>query len=123
MEKYVAPEKKTASIFPGCGKYFHWELGVAQYLNEHYDLSNTDFIGASAGAIASVFAACNIDPTRSTNLTVELMNKYNVYDRNLGLVGVWGKIVAEWLDLLLPENAAELCDDRVSKRITLVRKS
>ena len=36
-----------------------------------------------------------------------------VWSRPLGLAGVWGAMVEDWLEELLPENADSICRDRV----------
>lgn len=34
--------------FPGGGKYFYWQSGVATFLNRHFDLRHAKLVGASA---------------------------------------------------------------------------
>ena len=98
--------------FPGGGIYFYWQAGIIEYLREkNYDLSQVDFVGASAGALTSTLAACNVNFYHATDVAVALCDKYNVWDRPLGLMGIWGNIVEEWLDIILPDNAHELCTD------------
>ncbi len=46
--------------FSGCAFYYFYQLGVAAYLQENYDLSKVCFLGASAGTIAATFLACDI---------------------------------------------------------------
>jgi hypothetical protein len=41
------------------------------------------------------------------DLAHELCVKHGVFNRPLGLLGVWGNIVREWLDTLLPPDAAD----------------
>ena len=41
------------------------------------------------------------------DLAHELCVKHGVFNRPLGLMGVWGNIVREWLDTLLPPDAAD----------------
>jgi hypothetical protein len=43
----------------------------------------------------------------SLDLAHQLCMQHGVFDRPLGLMGVWGAIVREWLDMLLPEDAAD----------------
>ena len=38
----------------------------------------------------------------------------DIWNRPGGLAGIWGSLVREWLDELLPEDAAERCNGRVS---------
>jgi predicted acylesterase/phospholipase RssA len=39
---------------------FFWQLGVLQYLEQMYDLSEVTMVGSSAGSMLSVFAACDV---------------------------------------------------------------
>lgn len=34
--------------FPGGGKFFYWQSGVATFLNRHFDLEHAQLVGASA---------------------------------------------------------------------------
>ena len=36
-----------------------------------------------------------------------------IWTRPLGLAGVWGAMVEDWLDELLPDDAAAICRERV----------
>ena len=67
----------------------------------------------SAGALASALAACDVDFLAATELAYGLAVKHDLYNRRLGLVGVWGGLVREWLDELLPDNAADVCRGKV----------
>eukprot|EP00624_Nannochloropsis_granulata_P002005 evm.model.NODE_19466_length_64249_cov_18.424255.20 len=99
--------------FPGGGKFFYWQSGVATFLNKYFDLTNAKLVGASAGSLTATLMACHVDAHHATAVAVKLLRKYNVYKRSLGLVGVWGGVVRDWLEEILPENAAELCRGRV----------
>jgi predicted acylesterase/phospholipase RssA len=44
----------------GYGIMFFWQLGVLQYLEQMYDLSEVTMVGSSAGSMLSVFAACDV---------------------------------------------------------------
>ena len=70
-------------------------------------------MGASAGALIAVLSACGVDLERSAELAHELVVRKNVFARPQGLAGVWGPMVREWLDTLLPADAAERCRGRV----------
>jgi predicted acylesterase/phospholipase RssA len=75
-------------------------------------------IGSSAGALLSILAACQVDVTRAVTLAHELCVRYKVLQRPLGLAGVWGGLVREWLRELLPADAAEKCNGRVTVVVT-----
>jgi hypothetical protein len=97
----------------GGGIYFFWELGVLKYLAENYDLSRVQFTGASAGALAGVLCACNIDPDAAVKAAYRLAMENNVFSRSGGLAGIWGNLIRQWLDELLPVDAAQRCQGRV----------
>ena len=63
--------------------------------------------GASAGALTATLTACKVDFVRATELALDLSEKERVWDR--GLQGIWGDLIEDWLDELLPDNAAERC--------------
>lgn len=99
-------------VFQGGGQYFFWMMGIIKYLN-NFDLSKIKVVGASAGALSAVLMACHIDVEKALDLALQLCDKHRVWDRRLKFIGVWGGLVEEWLDALLPENAAGLCSHKV----------
>ncbi|GFR41922.1 hypothetical protein Agub_g2714, partial [Astrephomene gubernaculifera] len=44
--------------------------------------------------------------------------KHGVWERPLGLVGAWGGLIEQWLDELLPADAAERCRGKVTIVVT-----
>ena len=105
--------KKHVIVFQGGGQYFFWKIGVAEYLRTHYDLSDTIMVGASAGALTSVLLVCGVDAETALGCALRLCEEFGVWDRCLRFIGIWGSMVAVWLDRLLPDNAAELCTGKV----------
>ncbi|CAM9372514.1 unnamed protein product, partial [Laminaria digitata] len=93
--------------------YLQWQAGAISALQERYNLSSVDFVGASAGALAATLAACDADMDLAMTLALELCDVNEVWSRPLGLAGVWGAMVEDWLDELLPEDADSICRDRV----------
>jgi hypothetical protein len=84
------------------------KLYVKAYLQEEgYNLSEANLSGASAGALSATLAKMNVCPLRATELALSLSEDANVWERPLGLQGVWGKLIYEWLDQLVPEDAEE----------------
>jgi predicted acylesterase/phospholipase RssA len=105
-------------IFPGGGIFFYWQAGVVSYLREQgYDLSSCTFSGASAGALTATLTAGEVDFYEATDLALSLAAKANVWDRSSGLQGIWGPLIFEWLDTLLP-NSLENIDGRLSLLVT-----
>ncbi len=109
-------------IFPGGGIFFYWQAGVVSYLREkNYDLtSNATLCGASAGALTATLTSCHVDFYRATELALHLAHQANVWNRPLGLQGVWGPMIFDWLNELLPNEDELLClnNRRLSLLIT-----
>jgi hypothetical protein len=117
--KETKNDQKTHIIFPGGGIFFYWQAGVMTYLREkNYNILNDDnritFTGASAGALCATLTTANVDFERATELALSKAGDAGIWDRPLGLAGVWGEIIYDWLDELLPENSVELTQDKVS---------
>ncbi|GAB4818121.1 hypothetical protein N2152v2_005167 [Parachlorella kessleri] len=89
----------------GGGIFFFWKAGVLKYLTQHHDLSSLKLRGASAGALIVALAACEVDIDRAVERAHELAVEYGVYSRPLGLAGVWGGLVRQWLYDVLPDDA------------------
>lgn len=113
-------------IFPGGGIFFYWQAGVITYLREkeEYRLllggnlsqnQNIQYTGASAGALCATLTATNVDFVKATELALSKSDDAGVWDRPLGLQGIWGSIIEEWLHELIPEDAAEKTQDKVSE--------
>jgi hypothetical protein len=84
------------------------------YLYRHFDLSRASFVGASAGSLTASLAACEVDMNRAAESALKLCMAYGVWERPLGLAGIWGPLVRSWLHTCLPPDAAERCGSRVS---------
>jgi hypothetical protein len=103
-------------IFPGGGIFFYYQAGLVNYLRENgYDLSNCSFSGASAGALTATLTATDVDFYSATDLALGMAAKAGVWDRTAGLQGIWGPMIEEWLDTLLP-----LSIDSIQDRVTLL---
>jgi len=51
-----------------------------------------------------------VDPSAAVRHAAHLCEAHGVLARPWGLAGVWGRIVRQWLDELLPADAAERCN-------------
>lgn len=99
-------------VFPGGGLFFYWQAGAVAYLrDEGYDLSDATLSGASAGALSATLARTGVCPYDATELALSMSEEAGVWDRPLGLQGIWGGIICEWLDRLLPLDADERAGD------------
>jgi len=104
----------------GSGLFFFWQLGCMKYLAERYDLTKMPMVGASGGALASVLAGCGVPADLVIKKAYDLSIQHNIWERPMGLMGIWGSLVEQWLDELLPDNAHELCRGRVQVVVTTV---
>jgi hypothetical protein len=107
-------------VFPGGGIFFYWQAGAVSYLREQgYNLTAVTAAGASAGALTATLAATGVDFYQATTLALELAEKAGIWDRSGGLQGIWGPMIYDWLDELLPENAVERVENgRLSLLVT-----
>lgn len=104
----------------GGGSYFFWQVGVLRYLQEHYNVEGVELVGASAGGLLATLTMCRVDLDKAVEKAHQLSVDYGIYERRLGLAGIWSRIVHQWLDELLPNNAADLCRERVSLKMVTV---
>jgi hypothetical protein len=102
----------------GGGIFFFWEIGVIKYLIENFDLGGVRLLGASAGALVAVLAACDIDPDRAVRAAHRVSIENDVWGRPRGLAGIWASLIRRWLADLLPADAAERCNGRVKVVVT-----
>jgi hypothetical protein len=86
----------------------------------HFDLSRVRLRGASAGGLAVTLAACGVPAHAALDAAADLADAHGVFDRPLGLAGVWGGLVRDWLHSLLPPDAAARCGGRLSLVVTAV---
>lgn len=108
-------------IFPGGGLFFYWQAGVISHLKEEgYDLSKAHLSGASAGALSATLAATGVDFYEATELALSLSEEAGVWDRPLGLQGIWGDMIHTWLDELLPHDANEMVSEKLHILVTPV---
>lgn len=110
----VALTPQTRGIaLPGGGLFFWWQLGAMTRLRREFGgPPPVPLIGASAGGLASVCAAADVDPVQARELAIEMCELSGVFTRGKwGLAGVWGVLVREWLYDLLPSDAAARCEN------------
>ena len=108
---------------PGGGVFFWWQLGAVRQLLDLYELPPEHVVlsGASAGALAVVFAQANIDPAVAYTEAFRLADEAGCLTNPLGLCGKWGRLVYAWLEALLPEDAAARCSGRCRVAVTRLR--
>ncbi len=84
-------------------------LGVVKYISTRYDVTKCTLLGASAGGLISVLAACEVDLDTAVERAYQLSLEAGLWDRPLGVLGVWGALIRRWLDDLLPDDAHVRC--------------
>lgn len=94
---------------------FWWQYGAISALQPHIDLTSTaiNVSGASAGACTAALAACGVRGDAALACAEELALRAGVFERPLGLAGLWGGLVRKWLTALLPHDAHVRCNGRV----------
>jgi hypothetical protein len=105
--------KRPHLIFPGGGIFFYWQAGAVTFLRDNgYDLASTSSTGASAGALTATLATNDVDFYEATDLALRIAKDAGVWDRNRGLQGIWGPMIYDWLDEILPADAAARSNKR-----------
>lgn len=90
--------------FGGAGIFFWWQAGAATYLQQHYDLSQTNFIGASAGAITASLLLVDANFYTAAKYAITQVEDLGLDKSKSGLRGVWGGLVREFLEDMLPQQ-------------------
>lgn len=94
--------------------FFFWEIGVLKYVAENFNMRQIEMIGVSAGALCSVLIACGVNPDRAVREAFRLSVENDIWNRPGGLAGIWGALIRQWLDELLPSDADLRCSGCVS---------
>ena len=101
---YFPPVKPKAVYFTGAGIYFWWQAGCAKYLQEHCDLTGLPILGASAGSISATLLLSNADFSIAAESAIRIGQEAGVYGRKTGLAGIWGTLVKQWLEEMIPDT-------------------
>jgi len=92
--------------------------GVVKYIQENFDLSKLSIHGASAGALIAVLAVCGVNLDNAVRAAYRLSEENEVWTRPGGLMGIWGSLIRQWLEELLPGDAHVRCRGRVRIVVT-----
>ncbi|GMH47204.1 hypothetical protein TrRE_jg2692 [Triparma retinervis] len=105
---YPSPVPPNLAI-PGGGIYYYHLAGQLKHLREVYPIfdlssppSSYTLHGASAGALAATLWNYDVSIEDATNEAIRLSDEIDLWNRKLGLYGIWGPIIRSWLDTLLP---------------------
>ena len=104
---FTPPTQPKALYFSGAGIYFWWQAGCARYIQEHCDYTRMSIIGASAGSISAALLLSNADFPKALEVALEIGKKAGVYERKTGLAGIWGSLLKEWLEEIIPDDVTE----------------
>lgn len=105
MRSQFHPKLHHTINIHGGGVFFWYQAGVAKYLLEHFDLSKTNVLGTSAGALTATLLKTGSDFDLSARIAIELVNEKRLWTSSSGLKGVWSDIIDNWLQkLILSEN-------------------
>ncbi len=58
-------------------------------------MRKVQMVGASAGSLLSVLAACGVPADRVIERAYQLSVEHNIWERPLGLVGIWGSLIEQ----------------------------
>lgn len=120
----LAEETKPANavVWRGGGIYFWWYAGVcAQLRDDGVDLSRLHHVGCSAGAICAVLAASGVDFERAWTVALAHLERNGALQNGAkACAGIWGDIVREFLDELLPPDAHRICTSLVTVVVSCV---
>lgn len=116
------PKPAKAVVWRGGGIYFWWYAGVcAQLRDEGVDLSRLHHVGCSAGAIAAVLAASGVDFDRAWAVAMAHLERNGaLQEGSKACAGVWGDILRQYLDELLPPDAHCICTSLVTVVVSCV---
>lgn len=88
--------------FGGAGIFFWWQAGAAKYLQQACNLQHTEFLGASAGAIAGSLLLTNVSLDQAADYAINQALEKDIWNRKTGLRGIWGNLVEEFMNDLIP---------------------
>jgi hypothetical protein len=110
------PALRPGAPLVGCtggGILFWWQAGAISAIREQCNVDHANFVGASAGSLTAVLAANGVSMDDAFDHAITLSKRRQLFERPLGLAGVWGDVVEEWLHDLLPSDAARRTNGRV----------
>ena len=83
---------KHSICFSGSGFHYPWQIGVALYLQEHYDLSECCFLGTSGGSYVAAILAVELSVREYIRTVVK--ESYAVFNQHfLGLYLIYHRVL------------------------------
>lgn len=72
--------------------------GVMSALSQCYDVQRVPMVGSSGGGLVALLGACEVAPQEAVARAFALCREAGVYERPLGLFGIWRGLVHRWAD-------------------------
>lgn len=85
----------------GGGSNLTWQIGALKAVTQTVLINNVVFAEIRAGATSYLLTICNVDE----------YIRFGFPERRLQLGFILGKIIRKYLEVSLPEDAAEFCTD------------
>lgn len=106
--------------FKGGGIYYWWQAGACKYLLENTELTNKQLpvYGTSAGALSAALFVSGTSMDRAAELAISLSEERQVFTRRGGLAGIWGQLIEDWLQELIPDTISPASLARVNVVVT-----
>eukprot|EP00467_Chlorarachnion_reptans_P015830 CAMPEP_0114495924 /NCGR_PEP_ID=MMETSP0109-20121206/5490_1 /TAXON_ID=29199 /ORGANISM="Chlorarachnion reptans, Strain CCCM449" /LENGTH=377 /DNA_ID=CAMNT_0001673151 /DNA_START=338 /DNA_END=1472 /DNA_ORIENTATION=+ len=105
----------------GAGIFIFWQMGALKYISTHFDMRKAKLHGGSAGAVLSTFIASGVDLDQAVRESYNIGMEARVWSRSkLEHFGLFGPLIKQWLENLLPDDAHERCSGRVRLLLTSV---
>ena len=105
----------------GCGWLFPFHVGVISSLQAHGVVDHTTILtGVSGGALVAAGHSCGLSEDDMMSVAADIVERWSVTGGG-SLFDVWGKmgpIVEDAMRSALPEDAAQMCNGRVSLGVT-----
>lgn len=111
-------------VLVGCGGggvYIFWQFGAIRAILEARGPRYTRWAGSSAGAVCSTLAICGIDVAWAARAAFELGAGDGLFNSDPGARPALGSVIRKWLWHVLPDDAAERCDGRLTVQVTVWR--
>jgi predicted patatin/cPLA2 family phospholipase len=108
---------KAQLIFAGGGGKYNYSLGVLQYIQENFDLSDVVVSGSSSGCFPAVVAVSGLDSeTMFESWNVPLLNEVNRH--TFGATAIWNRIVRSYTTKHIPPNTYMRANGRLFIQLT-----
>ena len=103
----AVPTTLEAIKFTGGGIYFWYQAGCVKYLvsSGRKLKENVKIIGSSAGSLSATLLTLNCNIEEAAEFAIYQAHREKLFENPLGLAGVWGALVEEWLQKLIGEKS------------------